>query len=131
AEEAVDLARLHVEADAVDCREAAVLLDEIADDDHLAHSQQADRRGIGMARAPRSGACLPTRIGVEFGASSTSSTSMWSRRTSGRMAACLSRPPRASRKCVASAGNWFRVGSTGSQSPRPSDSARYTSGQAW
>ena len=50
------------------------------------HAQHADsRRGIGIASAPRSTGCLPTRIGVAFGASSTSSTSIFSWPISGRI----------------------------------------------
>ena len=56
---------------------------------------------------------------MESGASSRSRIVIFSRPMSGRIAACLSRPPRASRRCVASAGNWLNVGSTGSHRPRP------------
>ena len=113
----------HLEADAVDGGERAVRLDEIVDGDHRRRrrgprpaaaagaSRQRDRERRGA-----SAAAAPTRIGVEPGASSRSRTVIFRRPISGRIAACLSRPPRARRRCVASAGNWLSVGSTGSHS---------------
>ena len=127
AEEAVNLSRLDVEADAVDRGELAVLLDEIVDGNHRGdglHQQQAPVRRCGTSSeiGERSDG-RPIRIGVAFSASFMSRTVILSRPMSGRMAACLSRPPRASRRCVASAGNSFSVGSTGSQRPRPDPSS--------
>jgi hypothetical protein len=47
----------------------------------------------------------PTRIGVEFGAVCTSVTNICVFPSIGRIDACWSRPPRANRTCVVSAGN--------------------------
>ena len=114
-----------VEADAVDGGEAAVRLDEIVDGDHRRSARTArPAAAAGCAlrnrdRQRRRGRAAAGRRGSASnpGASSRSSTSIFSRPMSGRIAACLSRPPRASRRCVASAGNWLSVGSTGSQQP--------------
>src|SRR5204863_1381061 len=110
AEEAVDLSRFHVQADAVDGRELPVRLDEIVDGDHFAHAQQVLRERAGMAIGPRSagapgGTVAPARIRRDPGSTSSSSTAIFRRPIRGSMAVCFSSPPRARRTCVASAGN--------------------------
>ncbi len=139
AQEAVDLARRDVQADVVDGGEGAEGLDEIVDPDHLrrlareGEDQQPplSREGRGRSSGRRSEAGRPTSKGVAPGRLWTLSTSIRARPTRPRMLAWRSRPPRARRTCVASAGNWSRVGSTGSQRPRPGGPSIQTSGQAW
>src|SRR5205814_1901443 len=112
-EKSVNLPRNDLERHLVDRRETAVLLDEIVSGDHLGregldqHEQhpEALRRGIGIASGAMSVGCLPTTTVRAFGPRSTARIVIFSLPTSGRMAACRSRPPRASRTCVASAGN--------------------------
>src|SRR6185503_5732087 len=133
-EEAVDLSRRDADRHVVNRRERAVALDDVFDGDHReppAHGEaqhpHAWRRGRSIASGRASSTFRPTRIGVEFGVTSTLVTNILTVPIIGRIAACFSRPPRASRRCVASAGNWLSVGSTGSQTP----GSTYTSGHAW
>ena len=129
AQEAVDLAGLHFEAHAVDGAERAERLHQRLDQDHLClrggcdQQPPASRRGSGRSSGRRSAVSRPTSTGTAPGRSSTSRMSSLARPIRPTIAAWRSRPPRASRTCVASAGNWLRVGSTGSQRPRPGASA--------
>ena len=75
------------------------------------------RRGSGMPRGRVSRGARPTSTGVEPAARRSSSTVICAGRSGRGIAACWSRPPRARRTWVASAGNWFSVGSTGSHRP--------------
>src|SRR5258707_238233 len=112
---------------------------ELEEFQHLAHAI-ADARAVEAvkgrvttkeaARRYPAGA-FPTRLAVPFGPSPRASTRIRNRPMSGRSTACFPRPPRARRRCVPSAGNWFSVGSTGSQRPRFDPSSMYTSGHAW
>src|SRR5262249_5153137 len=105
-EKSVDLAGADIDRDAVDGGERSVGFDQLLNRNHL-HTQHDDsRRGTGSWSASTAAGCWrPTMIGVELGATSRSRIVIFTRPTSGRIAACFSRPPRASRRCVASAGN--------------------------
>src|SRR5688500_1458297 len=136
-EEAMDLSGSDFQADAIDCRERAVLLDQFLDPDHRAQrssqSQQVgvDRWGTGRASGAVSDSLRPTITCDVPGVMVRSRTAISSLPIRGRILACSARLPRARRRCRVSAGNWLKVGSTGSQSPTPFPSSRYTSGHAW
>ena len=81
----------------------------------------AGQRDVEAAGVPRAARGRPGPAS-EPGASRSSRTFILARPISGKIAAWRSRPPRARRTWVASAGNWLSVGSTGSHSPRPRSS---------
>src|SRR5205085_7030230 len=104
AEKAVDLTGRDVEADVVDRGEGAVALDQVVDGNHRAREgvglvQQVmpARTGKGTWSGPASIDRRPTRIGVELGASSRSTMSIFKWPINGRIAAWRSSPPRSNR----------------------------------
>ena len=113
----MDLALLNVEIDAVDGGERAVLFSQVLNPDHSwpprKHGRHHPRSRSALRRGSANGAHGRFRLSDEHRRASgnhfTSTSAIFTRPISGIIAACLSRPPRASRKCVASAGNWLNV----------------------
>ena len=128
-QEAVDLAGGRRRGDTPSTAvKAAVLLDEVLDLDHASSADGRDQQAVAPSRlgqgevrgAAGRGPARPTRIGVEPGR--TSHLEDAHLRAADERAGW--RPAGRGRRgrgatWVASAGNWLRVGSTGSQSPRP------------
>ena len=130
AQEAVDLARGDVEAHAVHGGEGSVLLDQRLDRDHGVRSGRDQQwaaplaLGEGEVQGPRSwaGRADEDRRGARLHHAARGRV-IRARPMAGRMAAWRSRPPRARRMWVASAGNSLRVGIDGQPQSAPAPSS--------